>query len=604
MRKIRILGVAPYRGMVTLMEQCALLYPDIELHAIQGNMEQGLELAKTYHTQYDAIISRGNTASMISEALPIPVTDIGIGYYDVLRCIKMAEHTKTRFAIIGFHSLTDIAKNLCDLLQMQVDIFSFSPNTWKDCDRLLDQMKAQGYETVICDMIPYDYAKLIGITPILLTSSSESLCSAMEHTIENWQKNQQLLQSLSMLQTLVRSSSNQYLILDAEGTCLYSTLEVKEADALLMQLQKELPHCCCAKNRSFFLTANEKLYSVRSALSEDQQPPYVIFRIMPSKIPPIHSKNGITIMDCRQALQSFIESFYSNTELARGIIASTEQLATASAPLMITGEVGTGKDRVAHIYYAKSKRKDCTLYVINCAMINDKTWRFVTGHYNSPFTDNGSTIYISNLEALSPARQKQLLSLILDTNLHVRNRLFFSCTCKANHPIPHVALEYSNMLGCIHIPIKPLREQREDIAPSASLYIDTLNQELGRQVVGLDEEAAQLLQEYDYPCNRTQFKRILKTAVLNTDTAYISRQTIEEILSRETGFFHEPGQDSSSPKKSVSQENSPVLDLNRPLDVINREIARHVLKSCGNNQTAAAKRLGISRTTLWRYIKD
>lgn len=129
---------------------------------------------------YDMIISRANTASMISQAVPVPVVDIGIDYYDVLRCIKIAENTGTKFAILGFHSLTDIAKNLCDLLKIKIDIFSFSINNWSDSGSLLDRMKEQGYETVICDMIPYEYAKLIGITPILLTSSVESLKSAID----------------------------------------------------------------------------------------------------------------------------------------------------------------------------------------------------------------------------------------------------------------------------------------------------------------------------------------------------------------------------------------------------------------------------------------
>ena len=99
--------------------------------------------------------------------------------------------------------------------------------------------------------------------------------------------------------------------------------------------------------------------------------------------------------------------------------------------------------------------------------------------------------------------------------------------------MPHAALEYTNMLGCVPLPIKPLREQKNDIVPSAALYIDTLNQNLGRQVVGLEDGAAKLLMEYDYPCNRTQFKRILKKAVLETSTAYISRDTIEKILKEE-----------------------------------------------------------------------
>lgn len=548
---------------------------------------------------YDMIISRANTASMISQAVPVPVVDIGIDYYDVLRCIKIAENTGTKFAILGFHSLTDIAKNLCDLLKIKIDIFSFSINNWSDSGSLLDRMKEQGYETVICDMIPYEYAKLIGITPILLTSSVESLKSAIDHAVDSWSKHEKLYQSFSMLETLVHSSSNRYLILDTEGNSLYSTLEEEMAEEMAQQLKKELPRCRGGKRRSFFVTLGGQVYSVRSQLSDTDAADYVIFRVMPSKIPMAYSKYGITILDKERALQNFLESFYSNTERGREIVASTEMMAGNSSPLMITGEVGTGKDRVACIYYAKSAWRDSPLYVVNCSLLNDKTWEFLINHYNSPFTDNGNTIYICNLESLSQERQKRLLSIILDTNLHVRNRLIFSCTQPRGKGVPHTALEYTNMLGAVHVTAKPLREQRGDLGSAAAIYIDTLNQELGRQAVGLDEEAARLLKEYDYPCNITQFKRILKKAVLETEQAYISGKTIEQILKEEGEFFSGADREENA-KKPAGQEF--FLNLEQSLDSINREIVLHVLSLCGGNQTAAAKKLGISRTTLWRYV--
>ena len=113
--------------------------------------------------------------------------------------------------------------------------------------------------------------------------------------------------------------------------------------------------------------------------------------------------------------------------------------------------------------------------MVNCSLLNDKTWKFLINHYNSPFTDNGNTIYICNLESLSQERQKRLLSIILDTNLHVRNRLIFSCTQPRGKGVPHTALEYTNMLGAVHVTAKPLREQRGDLGSAAAIYIDTLN---------------------------------------------------------------------------------------------------------------------------------
>lgn len=609
-KKIRILGIAPYRGLSILMEQCAHLFPQIEMKTVVGNMEHGLDYAKRYSEHYDIIISRANTASMIAQGVTIPVIDIGIDYYDILRCIKMAQNSGTKFALLGFHSLTAIAKNLCDLLKIKMDIFSFSDDNWKDSSELLDRMKEQGYKTVICDMIPYDHAKLIGITPIMLTSSAESVKVALENAIRTWKQNEKLFHSNTMMNALIRSSSNQYIILDLKGDCLYSTVDAELESDFIVHLKKELPRSN-VPSRSFFLTLNDRLYSIRSSIVEDGSFPYVIFRIMLSKIPLTHSKYGITIMDKEHALQSFMESFYSNTALARSIIENTETIADVSVPLMITGEIGTGKDRVAYLYYAKSQRCDNPLYVINCALLNDKTWNFITNHYNSPFTDNGNTIYISNIEALSQAKQKQLLSIILDTNLHVRNRLFLSSIQYRDGHIPHAALEYANMLGCISLPIRPLREQREDIVPSASFYIDTLNQDLGRQVVGLDDDAAELLKNYDYPCNRTQFKRILKKAVLSTSTAYISQSTIRDILEQETAFFP-AAKDSEKtavhcqlpehPTDAATNQDNFNLNLDQFLDAINHDIVMHILKLCNNNQTAAAKRLGISRTTLWRYL--
>ena len=96
-KKIKILGIAPYEGLAALMRQYEEQRQDIKLTAMFGNMEKGVSIAQEYFMEYDLIISRANTAAMISNAVPIPVTDIKIDYYDVLRCIKMAEQTHTRF---------------------------------------------------------------------------------------------------------------------------------------------------------------------------------------------------------------------------------------------------------------------------------------------------------------------------------------------------------------------------------------------------------------------------------------------------------------------------------------------------------------------------
>lgn len=445
----------------------------------------------------------------------------------------------------------------------------------------------------------------------------ESLKAAVDQAVYTWQTHRDLYHSLSLMHQLLDSSANRFLVLSRTGECLYTTLEDEIAVPIQAKLQNELEQCCAGRKRAFFITVNNQMYSITSHLVDETLSPYIIFHIMRSEIPLAYSKYGVTIMDKQSAEDSFMDSFYSNTELAREILTNTEEAAPSPLSLMITGEIGTGKDRVAHIYYAKSPLCDNPLYVINCSLISDKSWDFITKHYNSPFTDNGNTIYISNLDALQKTKQKQLLSIILDTNMHVRNHLIFSCTQPAGSATPHVVFEYTNALGCILVPIKPLREQKEDIISSAGLYINTLNQELGRQVVGVDDEAAALLEQYDYPYNRTQFKRILKEAVIRTEGPYICAQTIQEVIRREDVLFsgfplpaRTPLGGSGKDTAADTQSNTPPdpypvsfhLDTSQSLDGMNRDIVRYVLKTCGGNQTSAAKKLGISRTTLWRYL--
>ena len=595
-KKPRILGIAPYEGLVSLMNQYAKQRQDIRLTAIYGNLEGGAAIAKERYMDYDLIISRANTASMIDRTVPIPVIDIKMDYYDVLRCIKMAEQTKTRFAVLGFHSLTSIAKSLCSLLKMPVDIFSIS--TFSEASDLLNKLKAEGYETVICDTIPYNRAKLIGITPILLTSSMESLKAAVDSAIYYYHEYRSLHQSASLMQQVLKRSTSRYMVLDGQGSCLFASMEDEKKQQFSEILKEELPHCRQDQERTFFIRAEDQLYSVHSSYISEENG--TMFQLIRSQIPLTYSKYGITIMDRWQAEASFENSFYSNTELAREIITRAQEMADSSLPLMITGEVGTGKDRAAHIYYAKSARRSCPMYVINCSYLNDKSWSFITNHYNSPFTDNGNTIYISNIGQLSSTRQKQLLSILLDTNVHVRNRLILSCVQPAEGSLPHAAVEYINALGCILAVVKPLRQEKADIAASAGLYLNALNRDLGKQVVGFDDGALKLLIHYDYPHNRTQFKRILKEAALRTTEPYISEDTIRQILEQEQVLLkkeHQPAQDSAS-----CSGHEMILELNQTLDAMNRDIVVRTRSLCGGNQTVAAKKLGISRTTLWRYL--
>lgn len=120
-----------------------------------------------------------------------------------------------------------------------------------------------------------------------------------------------------------------------------------------------------------------------------------------------------------------------------------------------------------------------------------------------------------------------------------------------------------------------------------ALLISALNMRLSTEVIGIEPAAMQMLQTYNWPYNYDQLKRIISELVSAAKTPYIDAESVSKLLRREL------------PIQSASLS----LDLNRTLEEINFDIAQQILAEEHGNQSSTAKRLGISRTTLWRMLQ-
>ncbi len=104
----------------------------------------------------------------------------------------------------------------------------------------------------------------------------------------------------------------------------------------------------------------------------------------------------------------------------------------------------------------------------------------------------------------------------------------------------------------------------------------------------MESTAVKLLQSYDWPYNYDQFKRIINELVSAAEKPYIDAASVSKLLHKEL------------PSRTSLHSS---LNLNRTLEEINLEILQIILAKVNGNQSAAAKQLGISRTTLWRMLQ-
>ena len=318
---------------------------------------------------------------------------------------------------------------------------------------------------------------------------------------------------------------------------------------------------------------------------------YAIFRYQDSQVP-LHSlKNGIRSFGEADAMQLFQSSFYAISGAMGELDTRLTAIARTRQPVMIVGEGGTGKVQIARLLYLRSPWVKGPFVVVDCTLMNDKSWDFLFNHHSSPLADKGNTVYFQHLEYFPEQYRHEPLAVTEETDVTRHIRLIFSCGCAQQEPLPEIARLITSHLGCLMLYLPTLRSRADEIPSLASLYLSSLNVELGKQIIGFDPRAADLLIHYDWPDNYTQFKQVLQELATLAESSYIRGSAVSELLTRERAV-----------RRASAPAGSPKEPEPRTLDEITRAAILQTVDALGGNQTAAAKQLGISRTTLWRYL--
>ena len=531
----RILGIAPYDGMRTAMEQAAQAYPNVEMDIYTGDLEDGQAIVQQMPpNSYDCIISRGGTAALIRQVTDLPVVDIHISVYDVLRTMKLAENYSSLYAIVGFPSITEPAHTLCSLLDFNLDILTV--NNAAEVRHTLERLQQGGYRMVVCDMVTHTIAREMGFDAFLITSGVESLHAAIDQAVNISSWFGHLRQENLFLRSITQGQNGRVIVMESNGDLFYSSISEVPAE-LSSVLQSHIREIPASGNLRFYYTERDQLYSITAQQLLMNNVQRCLFYCVPARIPLHSSRPGLRTLNKGECEYLFANSFYS-----------------------LSGAMGTQAAEIR-------------------------------SHYNSPLSATGNTIYFQNFESISPQWSSELLAAIEETGLARRVRLIFSCSIVEGEPVPEVLRHFSERLGSLALPLPSLRSRSDEIPSLSSLYLNSLNLELGKQLSGFEPRAIEMLRQYPWPNNYTQFKNVLRALAALSDGPYIRAGTVADMLSKERTLRAMP--QPASARKPSEQTLEEVIR-----DVVQQAVAAH-----GGNRAAAARQLGISRTTLWRYME-
>lgn len=588
--KIRFLCIAPYENMSAVMKSAAEEFP-IELTVYVGDLEAGLEIAlKGFHNNYDAVISRGGTAAMLRKKLSLPVVEIPVTMAEIMRVVRLTGNMGKPYAIMGHPNIIEQAKNIESL--MQIPMVTLPVQGEQEARQRLEQLEDQKY-TLLCDMVAYRMAQEMKRNAILITSDPSSIRAAFQEALRICENGYRLREENRFLRRLVWNQVHNTVVYTQQGELFFSTVPDNSSPILNFLQEESLRHQ--ETQEHYLKQINNVLYHIRKHHENLGEQEYTTFYFSESRVTTPDVRRGIRFLTRVEAEENFEKSFYSVTNIIRDLQPQIRQINTSDQPLMVCGEDGTCKEQVVCYLYFTSRWQKYPLIIVDCFLLNEKSWNFLMNHHNSPLAKSECTIFLNDVDVLPPLWRHQLVASLVTMEVCKRNRVIVSCICGKNQRISDSGMNFMEQLECLNLFLPPLRQRSAQMAELAAYYLNHLNTRIEEQTYGLENAALHSLQSYDWPHNYAQFKRVMRDLALACPGRSITEQDVSEILVREKNM--------TSTEKYVEGRDVP-LDLRMTLEELDKEIVRRVLEEEHGNQSATARRLGIGRTTLWRLLNN
>jgi formate hydrogenlyase transcriptional activator len=255
------------------------------------------------------------------------------------------------------------------------------------------------------------------------------------------------------------------------------------------------------------------------------------------------------------------------SEAMKTVMARAERVAATDSTVLILGETGAGKERLAQAIQAMSTRRNKPLVTINCAALAPALVQSeLFGHERGAYTDassrrigrfeaaDGGTVFLDEIGDLSGETQAKLLRVLQEgeferlggtQTISVDIRVIAATNRDLERAVGDGKFreDLFYRLNVFPITIPPLRERREDVPVLAQVFIEEFNRKMGRRVRSVSRRSMRALEEYGWPGNVRELRNVIERAmigasgdVLDMDvpkpTAGVGSQTLEEVERR------------------------------------------------------------------------
>jgi len=301
--------------------------------------------------------------------------------------------------------------------------------------------------------------------------------------------------------------------------------------------------------------------------------------------------------------------FIGSHPLLRDLIARAAKVARSGAPVLITGESGSGKEVLARFIHALSQSQ--TFIAVNCAALpRDVIDNELFGHEKEAFTGAVSkragcfelahqgTLFLDEIAEMQPQVQAKLLRAVEtkrfrrlggQEEIEVDVRIISATNRDIHDAIAKGEFreDVYYRLGVVELALPPLRDRRTDIPLLLAHYGAQLSAGYTKEPLVFSEEALEILTAYRWPGNVRELRNVVESLVITSDGSPVEAHALPERISREHAI-----------------SSAITVPVGSTIEEVEWMMIEQTLQATGGNKSRAATILGVSRKYLYDKIRD
>lgn len=584
----------------------------------------------------EAIISRRGTAQLLRENLHIPVLSFPHRSLDLLDVIKKASLISDRIVLVVFRKRLEGLTIIEELLNIKLLQAIYEDKA--SMERVIADASLNGYKVVVGGNLTFQLAKTYGLKFVEVQTSDEDIISTLDDAKSIVQTAREQKATARRYRTIIDSASESIILVDAQGRLLTfnkaakRVLELSDQNDMNRPLNNIIPDCPIHS-----VLMNEK--SIIDRMGQINQDSY-IFNYTPITLEGkvigavvafrdidkvVRTENVVRRSLAKGLVAKYkLDEFVHTNQKMKQVVNMAREYAKINSTVLIAGETGTGKEIFAHGIHDLSSRTSKPFVSINCAALPEQLLESeLFGYEEGAFTGSKKggkaglfevahqgTIFLDEIDSTPKLVQVRLLRVIQE-----REVMRVGGARKIPVDVRVVAAIGSDLekavqegkfredlyfrLNVLRIQIPPLRERKEDIVQLIQYFIRFFADRYGHSPIQLTDEYLERLESYSWPGNVRQLRNFAERLVMNHRLSGVF-SNLESLYQELLAY--------SSPKNQEASKiaEQPTLKQNIRQKAFNndKEIIKDALALNRFNKTKTANMLKVSRSTLWRKMKE